>query len=58
MSTPTTGAATRSAFEAAGLTVGRGPVLRDVDVVDDAHAVAAACAADSAFAELWRRVRV
>ncbi len=58
MSTPTTGAATRSAFEAAGLTVGRGPVLRDVDVVDDADAVAAACAADSAFAELWRRVRV
>ena len=58
MSTPTTGAATRSAFEAAGLTVGRGPVLRDIDVVDDAEAVAAVCATDSAFAELWRRVRV
>ena len=58
MSTPTTGAATRAAFEAAGLTVGRGPVLRDVDVVDDAEAVAAVCATDSAFAELWRRVRV
>jgi uncharacterized protein len=58
MSTPTTGAATRAAFEAAGLVGGRGPVLRDVDVVDDAEAVAAGCAADSAFAELWRRVRV
>jgi hypothetical protein len=58
MSTPTTGAATRSAFEAAGLTVGRGPVLRDVDVVDDAEAVAAVCDADSAFAEVWGRVRV
>jgi glycosyltransferase A (GT-A) superfamily protein (DUF2064 family) len=58
MSTPTTGAATRAAFVAAGLVVGRGPVLRDVDVVDDAEAVAAGCAADSAFAELWRRVRV
>ncbi len=58
MSTPTTGAATRAAFVVAGLTVGRGPVLRDVDVVDDAEAVAAVCATDSAFAGLWRRVRV
>lgn len=58
MSTPTTGAATRAAFEAAGLRVGRGPVLRDVDVVDDAEAVASVCGADSAFADLWRRVRV
>lgn len=58
MSTPTTGAATRAAFEAAGLTVGHGPVLRDVDVVDDAEAVAAVCAADSAFGERWRRGRV
>jgi glycosyltransferase A (GT-A) superfamily protein (DUF2064 family) len=57
MSTPTTGALTRAAFESAGLSVGRGPVLRDVDVVDDAEAVAAVCPADSAFAELWRRVR-
>ena len=58
MSTPITGAATRAAFEVAGLTVGRGPVLRDVDVADDAEAVAAVCATDSAFAGLWRRVRV
>jgi len=49
---------TRAAFEFAGLTVGRGPVLRDVDVADDAEAVAAVCATDSAFAGLWRRVRV
>jgi uncharacterized protein len=58
MSTPTTGAATRAAFEAVGLTVGSGPVLRDVDVVDDAEAVAAVCADDSEFAEVWSRVRV
>ena len=58
MSTPTTGAATRGAFEVAGLTVGRGPVLRDVDVVDDAEAVAAVGATDSAVAGRWRRVRV
>ena len=50
MSTPTTGADTRAALEAAGLAVGRGPVLRDVDTVADAEAVAAVCAADSAFA--------
>ncbi len=57
MSTPTTGAATRSAFENAGLTVGRGRVLRDVDVAADADSVAEACAEDSVFAALWRRVR-
>ena len=57
MSTPTTGAATRSAFENAGLTVGRGRVLRDVDVAEDADAVAEACAEGSVFAALWRRVR-
>jgi len=57
MSTSTTGAATRAAFEAAGLTVGRGPVLRDVDEVEDADAVAAVCAADSEFRSLWGRVR-
>jgi hypothetical protein len=33
-------------------------VLRDVDVVDDAEAVAAVCADDSEFAEVWSRVRV
>ena len=57
MSTPTTGAATRAAFERAGLTVGRGRVLRDVDVAEDADAVAAVCADGSVFADVWRRVR-
>ena len=57
MSTPTTGAATRAAFERAGLTVGRGRVLRDVDVAEDADAVAAVCADGSVFAGVWRRVR-
>jgi uncharacterized protein len=57
MSTPTTGAATRASFERAGLTVGRGRVLRDVDVAEDADAVAAACADGSVFADVWRRVR-
>ena len=57
MSTPTTGAATREAFENAGLTVGRGRVLRDVDVAEDADAVAEVCAEGSVFAALWRRVR-
>jgi len=57
MSTPTTGAATRAAFEGAGLHVGRATVLRDVDEAADADAVAAACADDSEFATLWRRVR-
>lgn len=58
MSTPTTGAATRAAFERAGLTVGRGRVLRDVDVAQDADAVAPLCAEGSLFAELWGRVGV
>ena len=57
MSTPTTGAATRAAFEAARLRVGQAAVLRDVDEAADADAVAAACAVDSEFAALWRRVR-
>jgi hypothetical protein len=56
MSTPSTGAATRAAFEDAGLRVGQGTVLRDVDAAD-ADAVAAACADDSEFATLWRRIR-
>ena len=58
MSTPGTGRATREAFEAAGLRVGHGPVLRDVDHAEDAAAVAGACADGSAFAERWGRVGV
>jgi uncharacterized protein len=57
MSTSDTGALTRAALEHAGLSVGRGPVLRDVDAVDDAEAVAAACPEGSAFAALWTRSR-
>ena len=57
MSTPTTGALTRAAFEQAGLSVGRGPILRDVDTVEDADAVAAACAEGSEFAALWKSRR-
>jgi glycosyltransferase A (GT-A) superfamily protein (DUF2064 family) len=56
MSTPGTAAATRTAFEDAGLRVGSGPVLRDVDLAEDADAVAAACADDSEFARRWRAV--
>ena len=57
MSTPSTGVLTRAAFEQAGLSVGRGPVLRDVDTVEDADAVAAACGEGSEFAALWMRSR-
>jgi glycosyltransferase A (GT-A) superfamily protein (DUF2064 family) len=53
MSQPSTGALTRAALESAGLSVGRGPVLRDVDTVEDAHAVAEVCGQDSAFAAAW-----
>ena len=56
MSTPGTAAATRSALEALGLRVGSGRVLRDVDVADDADAVAEACAEGSEFARRWRAV--
>ena len=56
MSTPGTAAATRTAFEDAGLRVGSGRVLRDVDVAEDADAVAAACADGSEFARRWRAV--
>jgi glycosyltransferase A (GT-A) superfamily protein (DUF2064 family) len=52
MSTPSTGADTRAALVARGLSVGTGPVLRDVDTVPDAEAVAAA-APDSRFAAAW-----
>ncbi len=57
MSTPTTGADTRRALEAAGLRVGGGAVLRDVDTAEDAEAVAGECAPGSEFARLWERVR-
>jgi uncharacterized protein len=53
MSTPTTGAATRRAFEDAGLVVGHAPLLRDVDTADDAAAVARLCADGSEFARVW-----
>jgi glycosyltransferase A (GT-A) superfamily protein (DUF2064 family) len=49
-STPATGARTRSALESRGLRVVPLPVLRDVDTAADAHAVAALCPPDSAFA--------
>jgi hypothetical protein len=39
------------------MSVGRGPVLRDVDTVEDAEAVAAVCAEGSEFAALWRESR-
>jgi glycosyltransferase A (GT-A) superfamily protein (DUF2064 family) len=57
MSTPHTAALTRAAFEGAGLSVGHAPVLRDVDTLEDADAVAADCGEGSEFAALWRRSR-
>jgi glycosyltransferase A (GT-A) superfamily protein (DUF2064 family) len=56
MSTPRTAAATRTAFQDAGLRVGSGRVRRDVDVAPGAAAVAAACADGSEFARRWRAV--
>jgi rSAM/selenodomain-associated transferase 1 len=56
MSTATTGADTRAALEAAGLSVGGTSVLRDVDTVADADAVAA-LVPDSRFAAAWTDVR-
>jgi glycosyltransferase A (GT-A) superfamily protein (DUF2064 family) len=56
MSTPTTGVDTRAALEAAGLSVGAAPALRDVDTVADADAVATLAPA-SRFAEVWAGVR-
>jgi glycosyltransferase A (GT-A) superfamily protein (DUF2064 family) len=56
MSTPTTGADTRAALEATGLAVGSGPVLRDIDTVADAEAVAG-LVPWTRFAAVWRRVR-
>ncbi|TIC85749.1 DUF2064 domain-containing protein [Nocardioides sp. GY 10127] len=55
MSTPRTGTLTRAALEATGLRVATTRVLRDVDTVADAEAVADECPG-SAFAEAWRRV--
>jgi glycosyltransferase A (GT-A) superfamily protein (DUF2064 family) len=52
MSTAGTGAATRAALEAAALTVGTAPPLRDVDTAEDAAAVAVAAPA-SRFARSW-----
>ncbi|SDD75672.1 TIGR04282 family arsenosugar biosynthesis glycosyltransferase [Nocardioides lianchengensis] len=52
MSTATTGADTRAALAALGLSVGAGPELRDVDTVTDADAVAAG-APDGRFAAAW-----
>lgn len=53
MSTPTTYADTRAALVAAGADVGTARVLRDVDTVPDADAVAAQVP-DSVFAAAWR----
>jgi uncharacterized protein len=49
MSTPHTGADTLAALQNRGLTVARLPVLRDVDTVADAWAVAAQCRPASRF---------
>jgi glycosyltransferase A (GT-A) superfamily protein (DUF2064 family) len=56
MSTDTTGADTRAALEAHGLTVGTTVTLRDIDTVPDADAAAAA-APGSRFAQVWSEVR-
>ncbi|MDN4174165.1 DUF2064 domain-containing protein [Nocardioides sp. SOB77] len=55
MSTPTTYDDTRAALAGAGVTVGTAPVLRDVDTLADAEAVAAEVP-DSHFAHTWRAV--
>jgi glycosyltransferase A (GT-A) superfamily protein (DUF2064 family) len=56
MSTPTTYDDTRAALSAAGVAVGGAPVLRDVDTLADAAAVAAA-SPETHFAHTWRAVR-
>lgn len=56
MSTPTTYDDTRAALLAAGVTPATAAVLRDVDTLADADAVAAV-APDSHFAHTWRTVR-
>ncbi len=55
MSTPTTGQDTIAALRAGGLSVATGPVLRDVDTVEDAARVAAR-APGTRFAATWRAV--
>jgi glycosyltransferase A (GT-A) superfamily protein (DUF2064 family) len=56
MSTSTTGARTAAALRRAGLTVGRAPVLQDVDTADDATTVALA-SPGSRFARAWTECR-
>lgn len=56
MSTATTYADTRAALVAAGADVGTAPLLRDVDTVPDADAVAA-LVPGSTFAAAWREHR-
>lgn len=56
MSRPTTGADTVSALRAAGLTVGIGRPLRDLDEVTDLAPIARRCAHDSHFAQAAQRV--
>lgn len=56
MSTPETGRLTRAAVERSGYRVVLGPTLRDVDTVDDAHAVASE-APGSRFADGLRHLR-
>jgi uncharacterized protein len=55
MSAPDTGARTREALQQRGLGVGEAPLLRDVDTVADAEAVAAE-APGSRFAAAWSLV--
>lgn len=55
MSTPTTGADTRAALEASGLSVAEAPAMRDVDTVADAEHVAGLAPA-SRFASVWLSV--
>ena len=55
MSTATTGAEQYARFRHLGLSVAMLPVLRDVDVIEDAYAVAAE-APDSMFAAAFREV--
>jgi glycosyltransferase A (GT-A) superfamily protein (DUF2064 family) len=56
MSTPGTHDATRSALVGAGLRVGAGPELRDVDEAGDADAVATV-APGTRFARAWSKAR-
>lgn len=57
MSTPGTASATRVALRGRGLRVARGPLLRDVDLAEDAPAVAAA-SPEGRFALSWRSLGV